>query len=200
MTKGFCVWLTGLSASGKTTLALLLEEELKGRGLAVEVLDGDIIRDNISKGLGYSRQDRNSNLRRIAFMAHLLTRNGVAVIVAAISPYRDVRDEIRVELGDFIEVFLDCPLEVCIARDAKGLYRKALAGELANFTGVSDPYEPPLNPEAVLHTDEEGPEECLGRILRTLEMLGYVQPSVDDDFSEEEAKAVENKLKGLGYV
>ncbi|MBW2085251.1 MAG: adenylyl-sulfate kinase, partial [Deltaproteobacteria bacterium] len=139
MGKGFCVWFTGLSASGKTTLSKLLQETLLERGLLVEILDGDIIRKNLSKGLGFSREDRDTNIRRIGFVAHLLARNGVAVIVAAISPYQSVRDEVRAEIGNFIEVFLDCPLEICVERDPKGLYRKALAGEIKHFTGIDDP-------------------------------------------------------------
>ncbi|MBW2092782.1 MAG: adenylyl-sulfate kinase [Deltaproteobacteria bacterium] len=200
MNKGFCVWITGLSASGKTTLSGLLQEALLERGLAVEVLDGDIIRKNLSKGLGYSREDRNTNIRRIGFVAKLLARNGVAVIVAAISPYQSARDKVRAEINEFIEVYLDCPVEVCIQRDPKGLYRKALAGEIKNFTGIDDPYEIPSNPEVTVRTHEESPQEGLARILRTLEILGRIPTLPGDDYSETESEVIKKKLTDLGYI
>lgn len=174
---GFVVWLTGLPSSGKSTLAGLLEQELDHRGLQVEVLDGDIVRQRLTRGLGFSKEDRDENIRRISFVAKLLSRNGVVAITAAISPYRSVRDEARQEIGRFIEVYVRCPLESCIARDVKGLYRRALAGEIPNFTGVSDPYEEPLNPEVVVETDRERPKVSLRRILARLEELGYVGQS-----------------------
>jgi adenylylsulfate kinase len=173
MGRGFTVWFTGLSGAGKSTLAELLVPELRSRGHKVELLDGDIVRTNLSKGLGYSKDDRDTNILRIGFVAHLLTRNGVAAVVSAISPYRDIRDRVRREIGDFVEVFCDAPLEVLIERDVKGLYRKALAGEIKEFTGVSDPYEPPEHPEVVVHSDRETVEESLQRILEALERLGY---------------------------
>lgn len=178
MTNGLCVWFTGLSASGKTTLARRLEAELLARGLRVEVLDGDVIRTNLSKGLGFSRQDRETNLRRIAFVAKLLVRNGVVVIVAAISPYQSIRDEIRADVGNgnFAEVYLNCPLEVCMERDPKGLYKKALAGEIKNFTGIDDPFEPPAEPDIEIRTGREGPAESLASILKTLEERGLIPP------------------------
>jgi len=172
--EGFTLWFTGMSGSGKTTLARLMEKELRARGMKVEVLDGDIIRQNLSKGLGFSKEDRDTNIRRIGFVCKLLTRNGVVAIAAAISPYREVRAEVRRDIGRFVEVYCKCPLEVLIQRDVKGLYRKALAGEIPNFTGISDPYEEPLNPEVVVETDRETPEESVAKILATLEELGYI--------------------------
>ena len=151
MSNGFTVWFTGLSGSGKSTLADLLAPALRERGHKVEVLDGDVVRTNLSKGLGFSKEDRDTNIRRIGFVCDLLTRNGVVAISAAISPYRDIRDEVRGMVGDnFVEVFVQCPIDVLSERDVKGLYKKALAGEIQNFTGVSDPYEEPLSPEVVV--------------------------------------------------
>src|ERR1044071_7282168 len=153
--KGFTVWFTGLSGAGKTTLARLVEAELRNRGHRVEVLDGDIIRTNLSKGLGFSKEDRDTNIRRIGFVCDLLTRNGVVAISAAISPYREIRDEVRKQIGNFVEVYVKCPVPVLAQRDVKGLYAKALKGEIKNFTGVSDPYEEPLHPEIVVESDKE---------------------------------------------
>jgi len=172
--RGFTVWLTGLSGSGKTTIACCLEAALRERGLRVEVLDGDIVRTHLSKGLGFSKQDRDTNIRRIGFVAHLLSRNGVAVICAAISPYREVRDENRALIGDFFEAYVRCGMEVLRQRDVKGLYAKALRGEISNFTGVSDPYEEPLNPEVIVDTDCETVEESAGKVVGKLEEMGYV--------------------------
>jgi adenylylsulfate kinase len=174
--RGFTLWFTGLSGAGKTTIAEIVEHELRERGRSVEVLDGDIVRTNLSKGLGFSRDDRNINVLRIGFVANLLTRNGVAVIVSAISPYKEARDQVRRRIIDFVEVFVDAPLEVCAERDVKGLYKKAFAGEIEQFTGVSDPYEPPAAPELHIKTDEETPEESAGRVITRLEELGYLQP------------------------
>lgn len=173
--KGVTLWLTGLSGSGKSTLANFLEKKLKERGAKVEILDGDEVRENLSKGLGFSKEDRDTNIKRIGYVAKLLARNGVAVITAAISPYREVRDYIRKQNKDFVEVFVKCPLEQCIDRDVKGLYKKALAGEIKQFTGVSDPYEEPLNPEVTVCTNLESIEESAGKILSKLEELGYIQ-------------------------
>lgn len=181
MTDGFTVWFTGLSGSGKTTLARQVWRELRARGLKVEVLDGDVVRQNLSKGLGFSKEDRDTNIRRIGFVCNLLSRNGVVAIAAAISPYRAARDEVRVsqDTGRFVEVFLDCPVESLMKRDVKGLYQKALTGKVENFTGVSDPYEPPENPEIVLHTDQETEEQSMAKILAWLEERGYVPPYHD---------------------
>lgn len=173
-TTGFTVWFTGLSGAGKSTLADILDRELRARGRKVEVLDGDVIRTHLSKGLGFSKEDRDTNIRRIGWVCEVLTRNDVVAIAAAISPYRAVRDEVRERVGRFVEVFVECPLEVAIERDVKGLYRKALAGEIRNFTGVDDPYEPPLDPEVIVPTHTETPEDSAARILATLEELGYL--------------------------
>lgn len=174
---GFTLWFTGLSGSGKTTLSRLVERELRARGYKVEVLDGDVVRENLSKGLGFSKEDRDTNIRRIGFVCELLTRNGVIAISAAISPYRHVRDENRARIGRFVEVYARCPIEVLAERDVKGLYKRALRGEIKNFTGVDDPYEPPLNPEVVFESDKETPEESAARVLAKLAELGYVQPA-----------------------
>lgn len=175
--QGFTVWLTGLPSSGKSTLANLLAERLKRLDYPVEVLDGDEVRQRLTRGLGFSKEDRDENIRRISYVAKLLSKSGVVAITAAISPYRAVRDEARKEIGRFVEVYVKCPLEVCIARDLKGLYRRALAGEIPNFTGLSDPYEKPLNPELVVETDQEGPETSVRRILARLEDLDYLSPN-----------------------
>ncbi len=181
--RGVTIWLTGLSGAGKSTIARILEKELRERGEKVEVLDGDIIRTNLSKGLGFSKEDRDENIRRIGFVAHLLTRNGVKVIVAAISPYRAVRQEVRERIGDFVEVYVNAPLEVCEARDVKGLYRRARAGEIKNFTGIDDPYEPPENPEVECRTDQESPEESAQKILAFLAARGYLTAPTDANVS-----------------
>ncbi len=174
MPKGFTVWFTGLSGAGKTTLANIVQEQLLARGYKVETLDGDIVRTHLSKGLGFSRADRDTNILRIGFVAKLLTRNEVVVLVSAISPYRVTRDQVRADIGSFVEVFVKCPLEICIERDTKGLYKKALAGEIAQFTGVSDVYEHPLNPEIVVETANETPSESALKIMARLEELGYL--------------------------
>jgi len=176
--KGVTVWFTGLSGAGKTTLARAVYDELKKRGHRVEILDGDVVRQYLTKGLGFSKEDRDENIRRIGFVAHLLTRNGVIVLVAAISPYRATREEVRRKIGDFIEVYVNAPLEVCEKRDVKGLYKKARAGEIKNFTGIDDPYEPPLNPEVECRTDLEEVEESVAKVLGKLEELGYLRPLV----------------------
>ena len=168
--QGFTLWFTGLSGAGKTTISRLVVEELEARGSAVEVLDGVVVRENLSKGLGFSKVDRDTNIRRIAFVADLLSRNGVPVITAAISPYRELRAEAREKMdGRFIEAYVHASVEECERRDTKGLYKKARAGEIKEFTGVSDPYEPPQNPELVLETEDETPEQSAGRIIAFLE-------------------------------
>lgn len=174
MERGFTVWFTGLSGAGKSTIAERLQTELNERGRNVEILDGDVVRTHLSKGLGFSKEDRDTNIRRIAFVAHLLTRNGAAVITAAISPYRDIRQEAREMIGEFVEVYARCPIDVLAERDVKGLYKKALAGEIQNFTGVSDPYEEPLSPEVVVDTDRETVDESLAKIVAYLEQRGYI--------------------------
>jgi adenylyl-sulfate kinase len=172
--RGFTIWFTGLSGAGKSTLAEALQPALRARGHNVEILDGDIVRTNLSKGLGFSTEDRDTNILRIGFVAHLLSRNGVAVITAAISPYREIRDQNRELIGDFVEVYARCSIEELTRRDVKGLYEKALRGEIQNFTGISDPYEEPLSPEVTVDTEKETPEESLARILAALEAAGYV--------------------------
>src|SRR5687768_16843810 len=172
--RGFTVWLTGLSGAGKTTLAERLVAELDARGRRPEVLDGDVVRTHLSKGLGFSREDRDTNIRRIAFVCSLVTRQGGAIIAAAISPYRDTRDEARALIGDFVEVHVQCPLDELVRRDVKGLYAKALRGEIANFTGVSDPYEEPLAPEVVVHTEQETIDQSAAKVLALLEARGYI--------------------------
>src|SRR5919108_2181127 len=171
---GFTVWFTGLPSSGKSTLARLLEEVLVQRGQRVEVLDGDEVRLRLSRGLGFSKEDRDENIRRITYVAKLITRCGGGGITCALSPHRSLREEARQEIGRFVEVYVRCPLNVCIARDVKGLYAKALRGELSAFTGVSDPYEEPLTPEVTVETDRERPEESVAKILRRLEELGFL--------------------------
>jgi len=173
--EGCAVWFTGLSGAGKSTLAGLLVARLRTAGVKVELLDGDIVRTNLSQGLGFSREDRDTNIRRIGFVAELLSRNGVITVVAAISPYRSIRDEVKSRIGRFIEIHVDCPIDVLTARDTKGLYKRALAGEIGNFTGISDPYEAPLNPSIVIHSDRESIEESITKIWRTLEAEGLIR-------------------------
>ena len=173
--NGFTLWFTGLSGAGKSTISQLVAEELRRRDVRVEVLDGDVVRTHLSKGLGFSKEDRDTNIRRIGWVCKVLSRNGVAAIGAAISPYREIRDEIRAKIGRFVEVYVECSIPVLAERDVKGLYKKALAGELKNFTGVSDPYEPPLNPEVTCHTDgRETPEQSAAKVLAKLEELAYI--------------------------
>ena len=174
--KGFTLWMTGLSGAGKTTLTTKLVRELHNQGLAIEVLDGDEVRTNLSKGLGFSKEDRDTNIRRIGYVSRLLSRNGVGVITAAISPYRAIRDEVRRSIeadgAVFIEVYVKCPIPVLAERDVKGLYKRALAGEIKEFTGVSDPYEEPLEPEVVVSTNQETVEESAHKIFRALGRRG----------------------------
>jgi len=172
--KGFVLWFTGLSGAGKSTISGILEARLRSAGAKVEVLDGDVVRTHLSKGLTFSKEDRDINIRRIGFVAELLARHGVIVLVAAISPYRAVREEVRSTIANFVEVYVECPIAVLAERDVKGLYKKALAGEIAHFTGVSDPYEPPLNPEVTVHSSLETPQESADRIWATLERSGLI--------------------------
>ena len=181
MQKGFTIWFTGLSGSGKTTISQMafkgIREEYRRN---VEILDGDVVRTNLSKGLTFSKEDRDTNILRIAFVASLLTRNGIATITAAISPYRDIRKRAREMIGNFIEVFVDCPLEICESRDVKGLYVKARAGLIKGFTGIDDPYEPPDNPEVILHTDKESVEVCTQKVIDKVIKLGYLTDGVNE--------------------
>jgi adenylyl-sulfate kinase len=179
MQNGFTVWFTGLSGAGKSTLAEALRDELRDRGRRVEVLDGDEVRTNLSKGLGFSKEDRDTNIRRIGYVARLLSRNGVAAITAAISPYREIRGEVRrAHEVRFVEVYVECPIDELVRRDRKGLYARALRGEITNFTGVNDPYETPVAPEITVRTDRETVADSLGAILRWLEREGLIEPRV----------------------
>ena len=176
--RGVTVWFTGLSGAGKTTITQAVTQQLSSQGYRLEVLDGDIVRQNLTKGLGFSKEDRDENIRRIGFVSHLLTRNGVIVLVSAISPYREIRDEVRNKIGDFVEVYVNAPLEVCEQRDVKGLYQRARAGEIKSFTGIDDPYESPLNPEIECRTDLEELAESVDKVLNKLEELGYLNQKV----------------------
>ena len=172
--RGVTVWFTGFSGAGKSTIAEALTKELKSSGYELEVLDGDEIRENLTKDLGFSKEDRDTNIRRIGFVAKLLTRNGVIVLVPVISPYREIREEMRKNISDFVEVFVNAPLSVCEERDVKGLYKKVRAGQIKQFTGIDDPYEPPLNPEVECRTDLEELPESVGKIMNKLKEAGYI--------------------------
>ena len=200
MAKGFTLWFTGLSGSGKSTLAERLRDVLLERGLKVEVLDGDVVRQNLSKGLGFSKEDRDTNIRRIGFVCDLLTRNDVVAISAAISPYKAIRDENRKMIGRFVEVYCECDINTLKDRDPKGLYEKALNGEIKNFTGVSDPYEAPDKPEVIVDTSAEDIETSLNKIIGTLEQLGYIPAGDGRGYSEDEEESIKQRLKDLGYI
>lgn len=172
---GFTIWFTGLPCSGKSTISVILEEVIRKERGMVEVLDGDVIRTNLSKGLGFSREDRETNLMRIGFVCNLLTRNGVPAIAAAISPFENVREQTREMIGDgYIEVYTRCSVEACIERDVKGMYKKALAGEIKGFTGVDDPFDEPTDSEVVVDTDKETPEESAAKIIQYLRENGFL--------------------------
>ena len=173
--KGFTLWFTGLPCSGKTAVADKVAEALRELGLRVERLDGDIVRQSLTRDLGFSKEDRNENIRRVTFVAKLLTRNGVAVLTSFISPYREIREHARQEIGSFVEVYVKCPVEVCMERDVKGMYEKAIKGEIKEFTGISDPYEEPLNPEILLESDKETLEESTDKVIQRLNDLGYLE-------------------------
>ncbi|MHC0065910.1 adenylyl-sulfate kinase [Nostoc sp. UIC 10890] len=172
--RGVTIWLTGLSGAGKTTICQFLETELRSQGYKIEVLDGDVVRQKLSKGLTFSKEDRDENIRRIGFVANLLTRNNVIVLVSVISPYRAIREEVKKQIGDFIEVYVNAPLEVCEQRDVKGLYKRARAGEIKNFTGIDDLYEIPLEPDVECKTNQESISQSANKILTKLEDLGYI--------------------------
>ncbi len=174
--QGFTLWFTGLSGSGKSTVAQILERRLKDAGGKVEVLDGDVVRTNLSKGLGFSKEDRDINIRRIGFVCNLLSRNGVIAMSAAISPYKAIRDEVRAMVESFVEVYADCDLDKLIERDPKGLYKKAISGEIKNFTGISDPYEAPDRPEITFNSGEESPEESAEKVWAKLIELELIKP------------------------
>lgn len=177
--QGFTVWFTGLSGAGKTTIADAIEPLLRERGITkLEKLDGDVVRTHLSKGLGFSKEDRDTNIRRIGWVAEVLTRNGVCVLASAISPYREIRDEVRANIGNFVEIHVHCSLEELTRRDVKGLYEKAIKGEIKNFTGVSDPYEEPLNADVVVDSEKEELSESVAKVMAKLEALGYVPAAV----------------------
>ena len=197
MTTGCTLWFTGLSGAGKSTLAQLVEQRLKNHGAKVEVLDGDVVRTHLSKGLGFSREDRDTNIKRIAFVCSLLTRNGVICISAAISPYREARTWARNEIGNFVEIYVKCPIDVCQERDVKGLYKLVAEGKMKNFTGIDDPYEEPLHPELVVETDKETVEESVARIFAKLEELGYLELG---EYSQNGSNVVADRLTTLGHL
>lgn len=172
--KGFTLWFTGLSGAGKSTISERIFDRLKSAGAKVELLDGDVVRTHLSKGLGFSKEDRDTNVRRIGFVSELLSRNGVVALVAAISPYREVREEVRRQIGSFVEVYVHCPIDVLAERDVKGLYKKALAGEIPGFTGVSDPYEPPMNPEITIDSSKEAVDDSVEKVWTKLREMGLI--------------------------
>jgi len=199
--KGFTLWFTGLSGAGKSTLAEQIEEILLERGVGVELLDGDEVRTNLSKGLGFSKEDRDTNIRRIGYVAHLLSRNGAVAITAAISPYTSIRREIREKIGNFVEVYCKCTLDELERRDVKGLYKKARAGEIKNFTGIDDPYEEPENAEVVVDTGIEDEEASLDKIIKYLETGGWIPAAADGKvYNEEQESAAAARLKDKGYL
>ncbi|MCB8921047.1 MAG: adenylyl-sulfate kinase [Ardenticatenaceae bacterium] len=175
--QGFVVWMTGLSGAGKTTIALILEKELQERGVRIERLDGDVVRESLTRDLGFTKEDRDKNIERVTFVAKLLSRNNVGVVCSFISPYQAVRDQVRAQTTNFLEVFVDAPLEVVIDRDVKGLYKKAIAGEIPNFTGISDPFEAPAQPDIHVRTDQQTPEESAQYIISQLETRSLIPMS-----------------------
>lgn len=202
--KGFTVWFTGLPCSGKSTLAVKVEELLLERGCKVEILDGDEVRTNLSKGLTFSKEDRDINIRRIGYVCKLLSRNGVVAISAAISPYRNIRDEVREMISkeaSFVEVYVDAPAETCERRDVKGMWAMARKGEIKSFTGLNDPYEEPLKPETIVETSKESVEDSVAKIIKTLEVLNYIPPAGGaDDYTADEEEKIKDRLKALGYI
>ena len=200
-TRGFTLWFTGLPCSGKTTVSEIVGKELRERGLNVEILDGDELRRNLSKDLGFSKEDRETHLKRVGFIAKLLSRNDVATLAAFVSPYRAVRKYLRIETGNFIEVYVKCSVEVCIKRDVKGMYKKAIEGEIQNFTGISDPYEEPLEPEIIIETDKEMPMESAQKVIQRLESMECIPPASESViYTAEEEKSIKEKLKTRGYL
>ena len=197
--KGVTIWFTGLSGSGKTTIAQIVYNQLKKEDYKVEILDGDVIRTNLSKGLGFSKVDRDENIKRVGFVCELLTRNEVIAIAVCISPYREIRDFNRKYIGSFVEVYTKCSLEECIKRDPKGNYKKALAGEIKNYTGIDDPYEEPLNPEVLVETDKENPEQSAKKVLDKLRQLHYLKKK-EAEISSEEEERIKERLRSLGYL
>ena len=198
--RGLTIWFTGLPCSGKTTVATILVERLKNMGIKAERLDGDVVRQSLTKDLGFSKEDRDKNIERITFVAELLTRNGVLTLVSFISPYTKKRDEARTRIKDFIEVYVKCPVEECERRDVKGMYKKARAGEIKNFTGVDDPYEEPLNAEIVLETDKEIQDESADKVVSYLLKSKILEDKFYYKYESEEEKKIRERLKSLGYI
>ena len=200
--KGFTLWFTGLSGSGKSVIADEVAKVLLHRNMNVERLDGDIVRKSLTKDLGFSKEDRDKNIERVTFVAKLLSRNGVATLVSFISPYREKREEARKVIDNFVEVYVKCPLEVLIERDVKGLYKKALNGEIEDFTGISDPYEEPEHPQIVVKTDKESVEESVAKVLTWLETNGYIPPAYEEKelVTEKEEEEIKKRLEMLGYL
>jgi adenylyl-sulfate kinase len=201
--KGFTLWFTGLPCSGKSTLAEIVAKELEQRGRLVDILDGDVVRTHLTKGLGFSKEDRDTNIRRIGYVCGLISKHGGVAISAAISPYRAIRDEVRAGISEhstFVEVYVNTPLEECIQRDVKGMYKKALAGEMKDFTGVDAPYEAPENPELTIETVKETPTQSAARILAKLEQMALVEPVHDKGYTAEEAEKIHKRLEKLGYI
>lgn len=201
--KGFTLWFTGLPCSGKSTLAELVARELEQRGRLVDILDGDVVRTHLTKGLGFSKEDRDTNIRRIGYVCGLISKHGGVAISAAISPYRAIRDEVRHSVSQhatFVEVYVNTPLEECIRRDVKGMYKKALAGEMKDFTGIDAPYEAPERPELVIETAQETPAQSAARILAKLEQMALVEPPQDKGYTPEEEERIHRRLEKLGYI
>ncbi len=198
--SSFTIWMTGLPCSGKSTLSLVLKERLHGRDFShVEIFDGDEVRSHLSSELGFSKKDRDTHVLRVGFLNHLLNRNGVPTITAVISPYRKIRRQVREQIENFVEVYVKCPVEECARRDVKGMYAKAFSGEIKNFTGVSDPYEEPENPDVVVETDQETVEESADKVFAVLEEYGYLEPSAYQ-YTPKEAEAIKSRLMELGYL
>ena len=199
--KGFCLWFTGLPCSGKTTVADAVAEILKDRSMNVERLDGDIVRKSLTRDLGFSKEDRDKNIERITFVSKLLSRNNVATLVTFVSPYIAARENARNECTNFVEVFVDCPVDVCEQRDVKGMYKKAREGIIKDFTGVDDPYEVPPSPELVLNTHEETLEESVAKVLNRLVELELIEASEEDEeYTKEDEEKIRERLESLGYL
>ena len=199
--KGFTLWFTGLPCAGKTTVADIVAQKLRKRGVLLERLDGDIVRKSLTKDLGFSKEDRDKNIERVTFVAKLLSRNKIAVLASFISPYRSEREKVKKEVTNFTEVFVDCPLEICEKRDVKGMFKKARKGEIKGFTGVSDPYENPLNPEIRIKTGEETPEQSADKVIRELEKSGFISRADNKiEFSENEENKIRERLVKLGHM